>query len=201
MKKITSILVFVLTLSLTAQEDYIITIGDQVKSISLDTNYDILVNGKKTKVSVTKKDTLNYGENFYNFKYIKKHKISKAQVDEDIDQIMMMTAGGSGVLVQNYGSFNPTMLQEMMLNEITKESVSYGYKLDRQDYDRKLASGESLRVLKAVLEYRGEIETYEVSAYGRKDEGILIMTMDMDIDTDTDGKNMIDLFWKSLNIK
>ncbi len=123
------------------------------------------------------------------------------QIDTGIEQIMMVTAAGTGVIVQKYDAFNPTMLQEMMLNEVTKESISYGYEMKREDYDKKLVSGETIRVLKAVLEYRGEYEIYEIAAHGRKDEGILIMTMNMDLGVDDGGADMIQLMWNSLKIK
>jgi hypothetical protein len=112
-----------------------------------------------------------------------------------------MTASGSGILIQKYEAFDPTMLQEMMLNEVIKESVSYGYILERQDYNKTLISGHSLSVLKAALNYKGELETYEITAYGGKDEGILVMTMTMNDELDTTGAEMIRLMWDSLKIK
>jgi hypothetical protein len=112
-----------------------------------------------------------------------------------------MTAVGSGIIIQKYDSFDPTMLQEMMLNEVTKESVNYGYTLERKDYDRTLKSGDELGVLKAELKYKGEFEIYEVSALGKKDEGILIMTMNLGGDEDNEGEEMINLLWNTLSVK
>ncbi len=195
--------VAVILLSFTAlsQNDFIITINDESHQISLDENREFEINGKKVNIMVKEKDTLIYNNSFYDFNYVKKHSISKTVLDEGIEQIMMMTASGSGILVQKYDSFDPTMLQEMMLNEVTKESVSYGYKMERQDYDKTLVSGEKLRVLKAALEYKGEFETYEIAAFGKKDEGILIMTMNMNDEFDKDGADMIKLMWDTLKIK
>ena len=195
------IIIGLLSFKTMGQNDFIITINNESHPIALDQTNEFEINGKKVAILVKEKDTLSYNDSFYDFNYIKKHSVSKTVIDEGIEQIMMMTASGSGVLVQKYESFDPTMLQEMMLNEVTKESVSYGYNLERQDYDRTLISGETIKVLKAALEYKGEFETYEISAYGKKDEGILIMTMNMNDELDTDGSDMIKLMWNSLKIK
>lgn len=113
---------------------------------------------------------------------------------------MLMTAEGSGLLIQKYDAFNPSMLNELMLNEITKESLNYGFEMKRMDYERTLKSGEKLKVLKAVLSYKGEVNVYEISSYGKKDEGIMIMTMTMNQDISKIGTKMINLMWESLEI-
>lgn len=184
-----------------AQTNFILTVNNQSQEISLDTDYEFKVDGKAIQISVKEKDTLLYNDSFYNFKYSKKHKISKVNLDEGIEQIVLMTAVGSGIIIQKYDSFDPTMLQEMMLNEVAKESVNYGYALERKDYDRTLKSGDELGVLKAELKYKGEFEIYEVSALGKKDEGILIMTMNLGGDEDNEGEEMINLLWNTLSVK
>ncbi|MCX7551820.1 hypothetical protein [Xanthomarina sp. F2636L] len=197
-------LLFIITCSFFfntySQTDFIITVNNQSQEIALDEDYEFNIDGKTIRISVKEKDTLLYNDTFYNFKYSKRHKVSKTQLDEGIEQIMLMTASGSGIIIQKYDAFDPTMLQEMMLNEVTKESVSYGYTLERKDYNKTLKSGEELKILKAELEYKGEIEVYEVSAVGRKDEGILIMTMNLGGDVDSDGENMINLLWDTMTL-
>ena len=183
-----------------SQTDFIITVNNQSQEISLEKEYEFKVDGKTIQISVKEKDTLIYNDSFYSFKYSKNHKVSKTEIDMGIEQIMLMTAGGSGIIVQKYDSFNPTMLQEMMLNEVTKESVTYGYTLERKDYDKKLKSGDELRILKAELEYKGEVEVYEISAVGKKDEGILIMTMNLGGDGNNEGEDMIHLLWDTMVI-
>ncbi|WP_223034850.1 hypothetical protein [Hanstruepera marina] len=201
MKNLICLACFLITLVSFSQKDFILTIGDESHEIALDESNEFKVNGKAITISVREKDTLVYEDSFYNFKYIKDYSISKTVLEEGIEQIMIMTASGSGVLIQKYEAFDPTMLQEMMLNEVTKESISYGYTMERQDYERALVSGQKLEILKSVLEYKGEIETYEITALGGKDEGILIMTMNMNDEIDPEGVEMINLMWNSLHIK
>lgn len=183
-----------------SQTDFIITVNNQSQEISLDNDYEFKVDGKIIQISVKEKDTLIFNDSFFSFNYSKKHKVSKTEIDAGIEQIMLMTAGGSGIIVQKYDAFDPTMLQELMLNEVTKESVSYGYSIERKDYDKILKSGNELTILKADLEYKGELEIYEISAVGKKDEGILIMTMNLGGDGDNEGAEMINLMWNTLNI-
>ena len=58
-----------------------------------------------------------------------------------------------------------------------------------------------MKVLKAVLEYKGEVETYEVATYSKKDEGFLIVTMNTVDDFDVEGKDMIKLVWDTIMTK
>lgn len=88
-----------------------------------------------------------------------------------------MKATGTGYMIQTYKNFNPTFLIDLMLSEVTKESVSYGYSKKDKNFEYKLTSGQTLKGKTATLEYKGEEEVYTVAAYGSKDEGILVMTM------------------------
>jgi hypothetical protein len=114
---------------------------------------------------------------------------------------MLMTAEGSGVLIQKYSTINPTMLNEMMLKEVTKESLNYGFKLNRIDYQRTLRSGQSIVVNKAILTYNNETNIYEIASIGQKDAGIIIMTIIMDENRSNQGRKIIDLMWNSLIYK
>lgn len=203
MKTLVLSLVLVTSIHVFGQEDYTIQLNDKTFDIAADKQYEFNVDGKKITFILKSKDTLTYNDGFYSFNYPGTQKISKTEVEEGIEQIMLMTAGGSGILIQKYDNFNPAMLNEMMLNEITKESVSYGFKLTREDYSRTLKTGEKVNVLKAVLKYKDETSTYEVASYGKKDEGIMVMTMMTEIlgeAAEPRGEKMIKLMWDSLMI-
>ncbi|WP_299099273.1 hypothetical protein [uncultured Winogradskyella sp.] len=195
------IALFFIATSVNAQKDYVITVDGKDYEIALDSNEDVKIKGKLVNIALKKKDTLLLDDDYFELKYTKQHKVSRVEIESDIEQIMLMTAGGSGLIIQKYGSFNPSMLQEMMMNEVTKESVSYGYNLKREDYDKELSSGETIKVLKSVLTYKGETEVYEVMAHGKKDEGIIVMTLNMNLGVEDGGEDMIQLMWNSLSIK
>jgi hypothetical protein len=93
------------------------------------------------------------------------------------------------------------MLNEIMISEVTKESLNYGFKMKRDDYTRQLESGQKLNIDKAILTYKNETNIYEVATIGKKDEGILIMTMIMDEKMSTQGRKIIEMLWNSLIYK
>ncbi|WP_242202820.1 hypothetical protein [Aestuariivivens insulae] len=161
----------------------------------------LISKGEIFTIKLKAKDTLTHDDNLYSFKFPKDYKVSKAIIDDGIHQIMIMTAEGSGILIQQYINFNPTMLNEMMINEATKESINYGFKMKRQDYNRDLISGQKINVDKAILKYKDEINIYEIASIGNRDEGIIIITMRMDDDEGTQGQKIIDLMWNTLIYK
>lgn len=194
-------LLLILSLKSFSQEDYKLQINDTVFDISVDSDYTIDVKGREVRLRLIAKDTLIYSNDMYSFKYYKDHRVSHMKIDEGIEQIMLITVEGSGVLIQKFSMFNPTMLNEMMISEVTKESLSYGYEMQREEYKRKLKSGQEIRVDRAILKYKDETNIYEVATIGKKDEGILIMTMVMDEKLSEQGGKIIDLMWNSLIYK
>ncbi|WP_303421964.1 hypothetical protein [Tamlana sp. 2_MG-2023] len=201
MKNLFCIVFLCLTNLITSQEDYNIEINGETFEIALDKAYEFNVKNKVYKVKVKQKDTLIYDDEAFSFKFLKDHKVSKTVVDQGIEQLMMMTAEGSGLIIQKYSTLNPTMLNELMINEVTKESINYGYTLERQDYERTLSSGKKINVNKAVLTYNDEINIYEIATSGEKDQGVLIMTMKMDGSNSSSGAKLIQLTWDTLKIK
>ncbi len=120
------------------QEDYVIHLNDTTVNVELDKHYNLVVKGQKLNFSISQKDTLSYDDNLYSFQYLKGFKVSNTKLDAGIEQISILTAEGSGILIQIFESTDPTMLNEMMLKEITKESINYGYESKRSTYKRVL---------------------------------------------------------------
>ena len=201
MKYFLLIFVSILSTSLYSQNEYIFEIDDKTLEISLDEEYTISLGGKDYSFKLIEKDTLIYNSNLFSFEHSKDYKVSKLVIEEGVEQIMIISAEGTGMLIQEYSTMNPTMLNEMMLSEITKESLNYGFDLKRKDYSRKLKSGKKLEVKKAILTYKDEVNIYEVASIGQKDEGILIVTMIMDEKMSEEGRKIINLMWSSLMYK
>lgn len=183
------------------QSDYVMYVNDSSFNLTLDTEYQVSINDELVTLRVKVKDTLNYDDILYRFKYSKDYKVSKTVIEDGVEQIMIMTADGSGILIQQYTNLNPTMLNEMMINEVTKESLNYGFKLSREDYKRELISGKKIEVDKAVLKYKDQTDIYEVASIGNKDEGIIIMSIRLNYVIGTEGQKIIDLMWNTLFYK
>ena len=181
-----------------SQNDYQLIINDTEMEISLDKEYEIDVDGKTVQFKLLAKDTLSYVDDLFSFHYPSEYRVSQIDIDDEIEQIIIMTAEGSGILIQKYSTFDPTVLNELMLSEITKESLNYGFEMNREDYSRELKSGQTVNVDKAVLTYKNEQNIYEVASLGKKDEGIMVMTMMMDEELSEQGKKIIEMMWNSL---
>lgn len=183
------------------QEDYTININDTTIKISLDKKYDITIGGEKIKFYIVANDTLDFNDNIIGFKYTKNFKLTKTDLGQGIEQTMLMTAKGSGIIIQKYSTINPMSLNEIMLREVTKESLSYGYEMVRADYNFRLKTGQNIKIDKAILKYKDETNIYEVTTIGKKDEGILIITLKMDDEKENEGQKLISLMWDTLVIK
>ena len=194
-------LVFLITtLKVVGQADYSIRINDTIINVVLDKPYNINVKGENVKFVINLKDTLTYSNSFFSFLYNKKHKVSQTQIEKGVDQITILTAEGSGILIQKYENLNPTALKELILTEVTKESINYGFKDTRTNFTKKLASGQETDVTKAFLTYKDEVNIYEIATIGKKDAGLIVVTIKMDNDATTDGQKVIDLMWASLKV-
>lgn len=183
-----------------AQNDFSLTIDGKTIQLSTEKPEIMIIGGNAYSVSLKQKDTLTFVNTLYSFNYPKEFKVNKKELGNDIDQVMLMTAEGSGVLVQQYKTMSPTSLNELMLTELTKESISYGYTMERKDYDKTLASGQKVRVCRAELSYKEDKNIYEIATWGAKDEGILIMSMIMDEELGSQGRKIIELMWNTIRI-
>lgn len=201
MKTYILILILFITNLIHSQGDYTIEINGKVFEIDLDKDYDLDVKDNIFKIKVKQKDTLLYADAYFSFKYPKEYKVSSTELDGGIEQLFLMTAEGSGFIIQKYATMSPALLNELMINEVTKESVTYGFELKREDYQRVLTSGFKIDVNRAVLTYNDEINIYEIASIGKKDSGLLIMTMEMNDIENSPGKKLIDFVWNTLEIK
>ena len=191
---------FLSTFSSYAQ-DYTISIGEEVLDIELEREYSININGEEVKFNVRTKDTLTLESEIFSFSYPKDYKISRIDLGDGVFQFMVINGEGSGYMIQEYTNMSPSMLNEIMLNELTKESINYGFKLERLDYVKKLNDGMEVNVDKAVLTYKDETNIYEIMSIGKKDEGIMVITMSMDANLSAEGQKLISMMWDSLTLK
>ena len=184
-----------------AQSDYLLEIDGQNMAIEANEEYQVEINGKMVRIKLSQKDTLDFQKELFHFKHSKDYKVSSIDIEYGVTQYMIMTAEGSGFLIQSYDAFNPSLMTAMFLSEITKESLDYGYQMEKEKYSRRLASGQEIEIEKATLTYKDEVNIYEVSAIGGKDNGIIILTMVMSEELNSQGRSIIDMMWDSLAFK
>ena len=95
---------------------------------------------------------LSYSDDFVSFKYEKENNISNAQIEEGIEQLMVMKSTGSGFMVQKYATLDPSVLTGFLLNEVTKESINYGYEKTEETFLKTLKTGHVVEGIKANLD-------------------------------------------------
>ncbi|MDO5968198.1 hypothetical protein Q4Q35_00105 [Flavivirga aquimarina] len=204
MTKITITLVTLLTGFISfaqSQGNYIVIINND--SIQADLKNELQYktsSGEELTIKIIQPDILTYSDDMISFSYDKSLSVSNSKIDKGIEQCMIMKSTGNGFMVQKYRTINPSSLTQLMLNEIIKESINYGYSKTEKKFKKKLKSGQTIEGIQATLTYKGEKEVYTVATYGRKDEGIIVVTMLLSEDY-TNDKGIIELFLETLVIK
>lgn len=201
MKNILAVIALLFCSNIYAQEDYILKINDSIYKVALDKMNEVVINGKKISISISISDTLTYSDELFTFQYPKEFSITKTKIDKGVDQFVILTAEGTGIIIQKYLTLNPSKLNDIMLAEVTKEKLNYGYTEVRDKYKRTLKSGQALDTDRSILTYKEDKAIFEIMSYGKKDEGILIITMLSSEDRNDQGKKMINLIWNTLQIK
>ena len=182
-----------------AGEDYNLEINQNIYSLELDKEKHItLPDGTDLKLNLSLKEFLTYESINFSFLHENSLKPTKHDLGDGVYQIVMVTALGTLVLVQEYTDMNPSALVDLMIDELTKEEIDYGYELEENEVSKKVGNID-LKGKEAITTYKNERWTRVVYAYGTRDEGLLIITaiesesMDVDI-------HVIRDFWRTLKI-
>ena len=186
-----------------AQEgnNYIISINGETFEYQIGS--EIEYNAKKKgpiKIIVQQKNELNYNDGVISFMHTKDFPVSETVLEEGIKQIAALNSTGMGILIQEYEGFDPTLMVDLMLNEVTKESVDYGYAQEISSVEFTSKDGRIFKGKKSILTYQGMIDEWIVVAYGWKDAGVLVATMSLDATGLNKGVEFVDDFFNSLEI-
>lgn len=202
MKKALLSVLVMLSLTTLAQKstNYEITLDGKTYDIDLNKPYELKTKQGLVQVEVKQKRILTYSDDLLSLNYFNNLSISETEIDQGISQLACLSANGSGFMIQKYQGMNPEVLIDIMAQELTKESIEYGYKETREDISKKTKTGEQLKGKKITLKYIDDIQYYEVVAFGKKDKGVLIITILNDDYKDKDSK-IIDLLFDSLALK
>jgi hypothetical protein len=201
---VTIVMVWTLTAVTYAADkykNYELMIDGKTYDLNLNEKIEIKDRAGKILTIVLKKKPFNeFSDKFVSFQHKSDMSVSSQKLEEGIYQLMSATATGTIIMLQEYADMAPSLLVPMLLNELTKESIEYGYKMIKEEITRKVKSGKILKGVKATLRYKGEESYWEVLAYEKKDTGVIVMThIDREfIKTD---KELLDRFWSTLKFK
>lgn len=194
---ITLLCVFTSNVSLAA--NYVLTIGGEQHEISLDKESKIKVGDNVVSVKLEEKDTFLFETDNFSFEHPKEYSPSKSDLGEGIFQTAVMTPLGSTVMIQEYNNFDPLGLIDLMVNEVTKEELEYGYKIESTNDSITLSDGKVLNGRVVTSKYKGSDIRRVFYTYSLKDSGLFILTQ-IDYDAGDEGEGLIDQVINSLKI-
>lgn len=198
--KIMVALILLTSMNMLFSANYVLTVGDESYDVSLDTDTKIKVGGEYISINLTQKNILLYSTDGFSFQHPKQYSPSKTELDGDISQTVIMTPLGSVVMIQEYSSFDPTSLIDIMVSEVTKEERNYGYEIESNEKTMTLSDGKVLKGLVVTSKYKGSDIKRGFYTYGLKDSGLFIMTQ-IDYEIEPIGDRLIEDIFKSLIIK
>jgi hypothetical protein len=183
-----------------AGENYTLEINGQIYDIGLDeVKKVVLSGGTELKLKLTLKDYINFESQIFSFSHTNAYRPNKTDLGDGVYQTVIMTSLGTGIIIQEYTTMDPSTLIDMMLKELTKEEIEYGYKYEEKEI-AKMVGNKKLKGKEAVTTYKDEKWTRSVYSFGQKDSGILVITF-IEQENFKAEKKVIDDFWTSLEIK
>jgi hypothetical protein len=183
-----------------AVEDYTLEINGQVYDIGLDkVKKVVLPGGTELKIKLTLKDYINFESQIFSFSHINAYRPNKTDLGNGVYQTVIMTSLGTGIIIQEYSTMDPSTLIDMMLKELTEEEMEYRYTYEEKEI-AKMVGNKKLKGKEAVTTYKDAKWTKCVYSFGKKDTGILIITFIERENFEAEKKTIND-FWKSLEIK
>ncbi|RWL80055.1 MAG: hypothetical protein EOR67_22655 [Mesorhizobium sp.] len=171
-------------------------------TVDIDPGQDIevtLPGGKTSKVRLEHNDFATFSGGTFSFVHPGNYSVTKTDLGDGIAQYLMASALGTLVVVQKYDKMNPVSLNQLMLQEMTRETVQAGGHLRQQPTTRKLADGKDLTGLKATVKTRTDSADFEIVGFGTADQGLLFITRIGDQDNATE-QPLIDKFWETLKV-
>ena len=180
--------------------DYTLTIDGKQYEVDIGKASTItLPDGRKIRVTLDKKATLFFKSENFSFEHPGRLSPARTDLGDGIFQTMMMSPMGTLIIIQEHTTMNPCGLTDMMLNELTKEEVEYGYEITKGPSSKRLSSGIELQGKTAVSKYKGDEYTRYVLCHEARDTGLMIVTQ-IEKAAPEEDLDMIEMFWKSLRI-
>ena len=188
-------------LAAQSEKDYIIEIdGDSVFASLGEPAKFMLKDGKSIVIKIRKKDFLSFQKSPVSFSYPSKYSVTSKAIDEDAEQILLMSAGGAGIMIQIYSSLSPTGIVDFMLAQIAEDDIKAGYKESKTDIEKQTNNGILLKGKRSVLKMDTDTKVYSVLSYGKGKKGIMIIEINSE-ELEKDEQQLFDVFWSSLVVK
>ena len=194
---------FLASFTLIAQENSNYTISINGENFSYDLGDEFTYDVKKKgplNIRIFQNEMLIFNDGIVRFSHSKNFPVSETEIEDGIKQISAIGSTGIGVIIQEYEGIDPSFMLDLMLNEVTKESIQYGYEETQSPFELTLKDGKLLKGKKSLLEYQGSVDEWTILSYSWKDAGVLIITMSVDENNMNSENEFIQQFFDSLEI-
>lgn len=178
---------------------YVLTIGGKSTELDLDKDVTVAVDGKLVGVRLQRKAQQTFVDGGLSFEHPATVQPSTTDINDQIRQIMLVSANGNGVILQRYEGLDPTALIDVMVKEMTDEEVAAGYQRKIVPVTRLLADGRELAGKQVRTESGDESWDRTVVAMGGRKGGYLLITM-MEEGRAAADVALIERFWKTLKL-
>lgn len=178
---------------------YVLTVGGKPTELDLDRDTQIVVDGKPVSVRLQRKEQQVFRDGALSFEHPASVQPSTTDINDQVRQIMLVSANGNGVILQRYNGIDPTALIDLMVKETTDEEVAAGYTRKITPATRTLADGRKLSGKQARTDSADESWDRIILATGDRKGGYLIITM-MEKDRAGNDQTLLDRFWKTLKL-
>jgi len=200
MKKILMLVIAITSCQLFAGENYILEINGEIVQIGLGKGKRFTMpDGTKLNLKLTLKEYITFETENYSFSHKSTFRPERKPVGEGVYQTMLTTALGSGIIIQEYTTMDPTSIVDFMLNELTKEERDYGYQY-KERVVSQMAGTKKLVGKEAITTHTEDQWIRAVYAYGNANSGIMVVTF-IERDNLAGEQQILTDLWESLKIK
>ena len=187
--------------SVQEMKAYSLQLGDTVVEMNLGETVEVkLPDGTKTAAKLTKNPFASYAGGSFSFVHPSDVAVTRSDLGDGVIQHLEATALGTIVIVQEYANLDPTSLNQLMLEEMTRDGVAAGAEVTQQPAARQTPGGKALSGLTATETGTSDVAEYEIVSYGASGAGVLVVTRIDRENLEADGP-MLAKFWESFEIK
>jgi len=182
-------------------KNYILEINGDTVSVALNQPVTLTTKGGKTiTAKLSLKDKLHYVDSIISFQYSSQYSVSSKKIDKDIEQLILLSPLGNGIMIQKYNSIDPTFIVDLMVQELTKESKDAGYKEQLNMVEQKLVGGKTIKGKESILTLDDEKNIYRVFPRKIGRGGLIIIEIQTNTEQEEDLK-LTKTFWETFTVK
>ena len=193
-------LIFCSTTFADDSKNYVMSVEGKDYDINIDDTITVKSKTGDVAITIKRKEFSTFAKDIVSFEHRSDLSVAATDVDRDIHQYLLASALGTLVIVQKYDAMNPDSLNELMLNQISKDDIASGFKIEKSDFSRTLSDGTKMNGLRAHLTYKKDDVDLQVLSVDLGDSGVIAITRynsDMAVGED----KIIDRFWATLKLK